>query len=111
MLERMYFCTNLIDTAEQAIEKGEPEQATANLQALRNLINGLKFGDESTLKVINKVAEATGVDDLQTLERLILAGCTVAARGHGSSKQTFAELLKREAGIAKVVTLPMLGVR
>ncbi|MEZ9142337.1 MULTISPECIES: hypothetical protein [unclassified Shewanella] len=111
MLERMYFCSNLIDSVERAIDEGNTEQATANLQALRNLINGLKFGDASTLKVIKKVAEATGVEDIQTLERLVLAGCTVAARGHGTSKQTFAELLKREAGIARQITLPMLGVR
>ncbi|MEZ9367384.1 hypothetical protein AB4140_00940 [Shewanella sp. 10N.286.51.B2] len=111
MLERMQFCSTLVDSAEQAMENGDKAVVSANLQALRNVINGLKFGDAATGKVIQRLASATGVDDFQTLERLILAGCNIAARGHGTSKQTFAALIEREADLAKKVTLPMLGVK
>jgi hypothetical protein len=111
MLERMYFCSKLVDTAIQAVEAGDSQSAKANLQALKNILDNVNAGDEGVNKVIKNIAAATGVDDLKTLENLILVGCNIAARGHGTSQATYAAHIEREASIAKLVTLPMLGIR
>jgi len=111
MLERMYFCSKLVDTAMQAVEAGDTKKASANLQALKNIIDGLNTGDDGVNQVIKNIAAAAGIDDFKTLENLILAGCNIAARAHGTSQATYAAHLEREASIAKLVTLPMLGIR
>ena len=106
----MYFCSQLVNTAIHSVETGDMESAQANLQALKNIIDNMNAGDEGVNKVIKNIAAATGIDDLKTLESLILVGCNIAARGHGASKATYAAHLEREVNIAKLVTLPMLGV-
>jgi hypothetical protein len=111
MLERMYFCSKFVDMAMQAVETGDTKTATANLQALKDIIAGLNAGDDGVNKVVKNIAAATGIDDLKTLENLILVGCNIAVRGHGTSQATYAAHIEREASIAKLVTLPMLGIR
>lgn len=68
MLERMYFCSQLVNTAMHSVETGDMQSAQANLQALKNIIDNMNAGDEGVNKVIKNIAAATGIDDLRTLE-------------------------------------------
>ncbi|MFB2803200.1 hypothetical protein [Shewanella seohaensis] len=111
MLDRINFCSDLVSTAINAIETNDQTSALANLNALKNVINGLKFGDQVTAKAIKQVANNTGLDDIKALEALVLTGCTTFGRGHGLQQSTLADFLLREANIAKNVALPILGVK
>ncbi|MBS0044420.1 hypothetical protein KFE26_19245 [Shewanella sp. M16] len=111
MLDRIHVCSDLVSTAINAIEKNDQATALANLHGLKNIINGLKFGDQITAKAIKQVAKNTGLEDAEALEALVLAGCTTFGRGHGLKQSTLADFLLREANIAKNVTLPILGVK
>ena len=103
MLDRINFCSDLVSTAINAIETNDQTSALANLNALKNVINGLKFGDQVTAKAIKQVAKNTGLDDIKALEALVLTGCTTFGRGHG---------LQRFAVCARTLaTLSRLGER
>lgn len=110
MLERMHFCSDLVFTAINAVETNDKNTALANLNALKNVLNGLRFGDEVTAKAIKQVAKSTGLQDVEALEALVLAGCTTFGRGHGLKQNQLADFLLRESNIAKNTTLPLLGV-